>query len=228
MEVFMNKLLFLLLLSVVICGSCVHLEQEICIFQNGSARFTYHYSVAESNYQLLLAQQGIIDKWQGKNSGNNAQDMNCIFNQVVAEQYFKGKDIELKEYKSYIKNGRRDVKIMVMVADVREALATKKFGDFRLSKEKDGHYLLKADIPSIENGKKISKKEKKLLAEKYKGLKLKLTIITPTDITKTTAKKKEKREAVWCFDVDKDSSFLYKTPIIELKFQDKDLLWSNE
>jgi hypothetical protein len=213
-------LLTLLMPMLLLCVSgCVEMEQRIVLRADGSAEFGFHYSIPMDSYAILQESQAIIQDWQDQGAGNAMQDLNWIFNEKLARKYFSSEDIRLKHYWITEKEGRRHVRLICEVRNLRRALRTGKLGDFRLVKTEEGNYRFSAELVRTQlMNVDSSQEDAELLREITRGMVIQLYVQTPSRILETSGAQLDGRRVVWRFDADEDWWFLFESPKVFVTF----------
>ena len=216
-----TKTLLTLLTLLLLLGAtgCIEMEQRILLRADGGAEFGFHYSIPMDSYELLQESQAIIQDWQDQGAGNAMKDLNWIFNEKLARKYFSGENIRLRHYWITEKEGRRHVRLICEVRNLRRALRTGKLGDFRLVKTKDGNYRFSAELVRTQlMDANLSKEDTELLREITRGMVIQLYVQTPSRILDTSGAQLDGRRVVWRFDADEDWWFLFESPKVFVTF----------
>jgi hypothetical protein len=204
-----------LLLPCLLAAGCIHLEQRIQINPNGSGVVTYEYSVAEDTFGTLAAGQMAIGSWQSPAAGGLA----WFASERAVSEYFADSGFQVQLYRASRREGRREVRIVILANDLQRALETGKLGDFRLERTPEGNWRFGGKPPAAATMKKPSEEEVARLRALCDDLWLRLEVTTPAPILTTTAKERRERQAVWLFDPGTDDSFLRERPRIEVVYQ---------
>lgn len=216
-------------LSLCLCG-CVEFEQRLLILPDGSGEIAFTYSVEESQLNTLTHAQAAVESLQGRGQqaqNRTAAQLQWMFNTEVARQFFSGDGIKLERYLVFTRGERKVVQVLCAVKNMRQALATGRFGDFTLTRNADGNWVLGMELP--EGPEKVSDERVAQLKTLCKGLKLKLVIQTPTAITaKLGGGKAEDQRVEWDFDLDKDDTFLRSMRPIQVVFDGQKLNWADD
>jgi hypothetical protein len=211
----LGRALLLAVVAMLVPG-CIHLEQQIKVYGNGSAVITYEYSVAEETFGTTATGRLAIQRWQGNTQGG----LDWFASEKAVNEFFAGDDFEVQLYRVSRKGGRRHVRVVLLVQDLSKALATGKLGDLRVETTPEGNWRLFDPTPQPA-GEKLTTAEVEKLRALCDDLWLRLTIQTPGKVVSTTAPAKDDREVTWSFDAGTDDSFLRERPRIEVVFAPK-------
>lgn len=206
----------LLLIAVcMICGGCIHLEQEIRINPDGSAAVSYHYSVPETDLPALATGRRIIDEWQGCEVAGGE---NWFTNRTAVENHFAANGAELQVYRNYSRAGRRHVELVVFTHNAAEGLNSGLFGTFELLETPDGSVLFRATPPLLSQEPAtddVTAAIKALAGD----LRIVFSVRTPRPIVSSTAPEVHDQVARWVFDAAENDAFLTRIPPVHVIYQ---------
>ena len=204
---------------------CVRLEQQIAIRGDGSATFTYHYSVADETRTTLTAGRREIERWQGRKPGPGEEDLNWVFSKDAAFRHFTGKGVRLETYRAYAKDGRHHVEVVISAENAHRALQTRKFGAFSLSRTSEGHILFQDDIVRDIDPAPLNPEQLARVRQLCDGLWLRFALRVPGKILSSTAGESGRGRATWVLDPQNDPQILVDIPRIMLRFESENATW---
>ncbi len=212
--------------AAVLCVTgCVHLEQGIELRKDGSATFTYRYSVATDVYELVETGQHVLENWQGRSAVDDPMLLNWFFSEARAREHFSGPGLRIETCRTFDEGGRRQFELVATAADARHALGSGKFGLFTLRRERSGAFRFAADMVSSDDVRDVNPEELARLQQLCDDMKLVLKLTVPTKLLDSTATRASKREASWVFEPARDGAFLARPPTISATFSGRSLGW---
>ncbi len=203
----------LLSIVLIIGAGCVHFEEIIEIKENNTGSFQYNLSIPVDIYQSV----------KSKNIENNPYSIFQFFDPKLGSNYFASESsLSLDRYRVYERKDRIYAKINGTISNLRNALDSKKLGNFSLiTGSEDNLSILGLRLVDNSNFFQINndtaKKEK--IKELLEGAILSLKIIVPNKIVDTSGKVKSKKTVLWVFDTNKNDDFLKTKPDIFLSFK---------
>ncbi|MFA4944616.1 MAG: hypothetical protein WC789_07940 [Lentisphaeria bacterium] len=201
------RFLLLLLLPLLATG-CLTLEETLVFHRDGSGSVQLVYRMDEAQLPAFTAGLAAI--------AGEGQETGIFTDEGLARKQFSGDGITLKEFASYQRQGKRNVRIFCAVTDMQRALASGKFGDIVYVRREDGTYRLRLLLP--EPGQPLDAAAAARLREKLKGLAVTFTIHVPGRIQEAAGAEIRGNSARWQFDAARDDAFLRATPVIEALF----------
>jgi hypothetical protein len=214
-----------LLAALLFAAGCVEFDQTIVIDKSGSAVFTLSYSFDDTLMATFTSAQRVIEGWQKGQPLPAGDPLFWLTSEEAAKTYFSGNGISLQKYRNQVREGRRLVHVTCAAKEVRAALATGKFGRFKLDRNEYGNYQLTADWAAESEPAEVPEEQVKRLRTLCRGMKLGLAIQTPTNILATSGEKVRENAVLWRFDLERDDSFLRQLPPIRVVFRNRDLDW---
>ncbi len=199
-------------------AGCVHFEQRMEIFADGSAEVELHYAISEESMRGLESGQQLIDTWQGRAS----TPANWFANEKAVRAYLGGDGIQVASYRQQRRNGKIHTTIVCRVASLSRTLASGKVGDFRLERNRQGNFTLSADLVELPSSSAEVMGQYMAVCQ---DLRLKLEVVTPSEIVSSTAHQTGKRRVSWEYVPDGDHSVFLRTPEIAVTFEGSGLNW---
>lgn len=200
----LRRISVILLLGLCLC-SCLRIDEEIKIKNDGSALLTLHYSVPQKYSQLLNNMEVVLR--------NNSQQTKRLpqaryFDRRSCEKYIKRfRGVTLLSYRSYLFEERQHAFIKISFKDFAAAVKKGFFPSrtFKLNKKTgQAEYRIPLSLPE-----KMSPKLKTLLKES--SVSLKVSIEGEYISSNAQAKHNTLKSTQWIFDKEQDRT-LAKAP----------------
>ncbi len=217
MQTKIHGLGFLMLLWLALTAGCIHLEQSFSIFGDGSAVILLHYSVPVEHVATLAAVQALLDQQQQRPIGNWLQSPKR------ATGFFQSDAVHVVDCHTYVDKGRQHTVVQCRTADIRTALGTGNFGDFKLWRNDAGNWVFEASLNDI----KLSELQEKARADLnalMQNMVITLKFSPPARVLSSTASRVDGQTAMWNLTPPKNG-FPAKLPEIRLVFSGAGLDW---
>lgn len=181
-------------------AGCLQFEESMTLNADGSADVVFHYTIETTALPALARFRAAVDQWQQGHSRVDPKTAPAdLFDRRLIKQFLNEAGAELVSYRTETREDRKQVWVTCRTPDVRKAFRTGVFGDFSLRKTDTGDWLLESSselpgTPPPDDARGDA------FHELCRGLKLRLTIIVPGAIVRTSANESSGRRAVWEID----------------------------
>jgi len=186
-----NLFLGLIALSMLF-SSCLTLEQYFSFTEDGACIVTWKYSAP-------IYAAAAIDQFRQTETGLNSGMKSLPFwpsDKTAVEAYYaERKEVELRQYKTYQKDGRQWVEVIVLARKAVPAFANGGFPGARLSIDNNGHHLMSVSIENIQN--KVSQLEENKLRMLLNGTRIKFCVTVPKKISETNGNRLNEKQTDW-------------------------------
>lgn len=144
------------------------------------------YAVPEAHFETLDATHKAISNWQ------HSQHVNWFFNEQAVRTFFNNRNdkISVLVYKTYRRQDKRCVEIVIKADDAVGAFEQGYFGNIKLKQNK-----LVFDVPNDID--QLPPQQKNYLRKLCKDATISIQVITPNNIKSTNGFKKKNNNAVW-------------------------------
>ncbi len=171
-------------------SACLTFRQTLTFNRDSSCVATYEYSFPEEQAGLWQNVDAFLGEKQNAPAGN-------FLNEQAVRQFFSANDLEVRQYRQYIKNKIRHVEIIVLARDGEKAINSGIFGDFRLRKNALGDFQFKGILtpfPSDMSAENLARLQK--LAS---GLSFQFRLNVPTAIISSNGRMLDYRQTEWAY-----------------------------
>lgn len=205
------------------CG-CIKFDQSITLNKDGSGEAKVVYAMTQQTLDQIKAMEEAGKKMaeQGEGSMTSSESPFEFDKAKIEEQFKKYQDLKvtLKSATTEDKDGWKYMTVVMDFKDISKLKDTEIFKDSKISIVKDasGNYVVSAPMGTDKLGQTPENEEQmKAMLPMFKGMRLALTLNTPTDIIETTSKTKTARSASWVYDIDADPNALINMNKDEVK-----------
>lgn len=201
------------LIAAAACG-CIKFDQTITLNKDGSGEAKVVYAMTQQTIDQFKAMEEAGKKMAEGGEGSVSSESPFEFDKAKLEEQFKKYQdlgVTLKSAETTDKDGWKYMTLVMEFKDVSKLKDTEIFKDSKISIVKDaaGNYVISAPMGSEKLGQGAENEEQmKAMLPMFKGMRIALTLNTPTDIIETTSKVKSARSASWVYDLDADPNAL--------------------
>jgi hypothetical protein len=222
----MKSIRVILVLLLMATAGCIKVDQTLSLNKDGSGTLAVRYGMSEQTIAQMESMKEMQKNMPDAEGMGEAEDDNPFdFDEEEIRDQFKDlqeEGIELEEVKSEVKDGWKYMNVKFKFDDLNALAKTDFFkgSSLSLSKDADGNYVLVQQSGEMDTGMgpgadaemdpEMEKQMMMQMAPMFAGMRVAMTIHTPTAIIESNATEQQDDSASWVYDVDKDPESLLK------------------